>query len=75
VADERSAATMIQEIEFAPDSPLEGARFEPSVPRRERGGLRALSSHTIGGCLLSVPAADVAHSTLPLSATVWPLAM
>jgi hypothetical protein len=25
VADERSAETMIQEIEFAPDSPLEGA--------------------------------------------------
>jgi hypothetical protein len=25
VADERSAATMIQEIEFAPDSPLEEA--------------------------------------------------
>jgi hypothetical protein len=24
MADERSAATMIQEIEFAPDSPLEG---------------------------------------------------
>jgi len=32
VADERSAATMIQEIEFAPDSPLEGDGFEPSVP-------------------------------------------
>ena len=35
MADERSAATMIQEIEFAPDSPLEGAGFEPSVPGRE----------------------------------------
>src|SRR5467141_1554255 len=33
---------------FATDSPLEGARFEPSVPRRE-GGARALSSHTTGG--------------------------
>jgi hypothetical protein len=33
-ADERSAATMIQEIEFAPDSPLEGDGFEPSVPRK-----------------------------------------
>jgi hypothetical protein len=32
VADERSAATMIQEIEFAPDSPLEERRFELSVP-------------------------------------------
>jgi len=27
VADERSAATMIQEIEFAPDSPLEREGF------------------------------------------------
>jgi hypothetical protein len=27
-----SAPTMIQEIEFAPDSPLEGEGFEPSVP-------------------------------------------
>jgi hypothetical protein len=35
MADERSAATMLQEIEFAPDSPLEGAGFEPSVPRQE----------------------------------------
>ncbi len=33
MADERSAATMLQEIEFAPDSPLEGDGFEPSVPR------------------------------------------
>jgi hypothetical protein len=33
MADERSAAAMIQEIEFAPDSPLEGEGFEPSVPR------------------------------------------
>ena len=32
-ADERSAATMIQEIEFAPDSPLEGDGFELPVPR------------------------------------------
>ena len=32
MADERSAAIMIQEIEFAPDSPLEGSGFEPSVP-------------------------------------------
>jgi hypothetical protein len=32
MADERSAATMLQEIEFAPDSPLEGDGFEPSVP-------------------------------------------
>jgi hypothetical protein len=32
VADERSAATMIQEIEFAPDSPLEEGGFELSVP-------------------------------------------
>jgi hypothetical protein len=31
-ADERSAAAMIQEIEFAPDSPLEGDGFELSVP-------------------------------------------
>ena len=36
MADERSAATMIQEIEFAPDSPLEGSGFEPSVPLRGR---------------------------------------
>jgi hypothetical protein len=28
MADERSAATMLQEIEFAPDSPLEGDGFE-----------------------------------------------
>jgi hypothetical protein len=33
MADERSAATMLEEIEFAPDSPLEEAGFEPSVPR------------------------------------------
>src|SRR5947209_3033638 len=26
-------STMIQEIEFAPDSPLEGSGFEPLVPR------------------------------------------
>ena len=32
MADERSAATMIQEIEFAADSPLEGSGFELSVP-------------------------------------------
>jgi hypothetical protein len=31
VADERSAATMIQEIEFAPDSPLEGTVSIESV--------------------------------------------
>ena len=36
MADERSAATMLQEIEFAPDSPLEGGGFEPSVPRECR---------------------------------------
>jgi hypothetical protein len=35
MADERSAATMIQEIEFAPDSPLEETGFEPEVPARE----------------------------------------
>src|SRR5205085_5067713 len=29
-----SAPTMIQEVGFAADSPLEGAGFEPSVPRR-----------------------------------------
>ena len=27
-----SGPTMIQEFEFAPDSPLEGTGFEPSVP-------------------------------------------
>ena len=32
MADERSAAAMIQEIEFAPDSPLEQAGFELEVP-------------------------------------------
>ena len=32
MADERSAATMLQEIEFAPDSPLEQAGFELPVP-------------------------------------------
>ena len=31
MADEWSAAAMIQEIEFAPDSPLEGDGFEPSA--------------------------------------------
>ena len=37
MADERSAAAMIREIEFAPDSPLERDGFEPLVPRkRER---------------------------------------
>ena len=35
MADERSAATMIQEIEFAPDSPLEGDGFELPVPVRQ----------------------------------------
>jgi hypothetical protein len=40
VADERSAAAMIQEIEFAPDSPLEGDGFELSVPREEKPILR-----------------------------------
>jgi hypothetical protein len=28
-----ASATMIQEIEFAPDSPLEGNGFELSVPQ------------------------------------------
>jgi len=28
-----SAPTMIEEVRFAADSPLEGAGFEPSVPR------------------------------------------
>src|SRR5256885_11332292 len=28
---------MIQEIEFAPDSPLEGTGFEPSVPLLRKG--------------------------------------
>jgi hypothetical protein len=28
-----SAPTVIQEVEFGPDSPLEEAGFEPSVPR------------------------------------------
>ena len=32
MADERSATAMIQEIEFAPDSPLEGGGFELPVP-------------------------------------------
>jgi hypothetical protein len=31
---------MFQEIEFAPDSPLEEARFEPSVPRDSDDGFR-----------------------------------
>jgi hypothetical protein len=31
---------MLQEIEFAPDSPLEGAGFEPSVPREGNHALR-----------------------------------
>ena len=35
-----SAPTVIREIEFAPDSPLEGAGFELSVPR-ESGAVRA----------------------------------
>jgi hypothetical protein len=42
VADERSAATKIQEIEFAPDSPLEQAGFEPSVPHLIGGVRRAI---------------------------------
>ena len=41
MADERSAATMIQEIEFAPDSPLEGGGFELSVPALRNGGFDA----------------------------------
>ena len=40
MADERSAATMLQEIEFTPDSPLKEARFEPSVPRDSDDGFR-----------------------------------
>jgi hypothetical protein len=35
-----SAPTMIQEIEFAPDSPLEGTGFEPLVPPDRCGGMR-----------------------------------
>jgi hypothetical protein len=41
MADERSAATMLQEIEFAPDSPLEEAGFEPSVPPQKDVGCRS----------------------------------
>ena len=40
MADELSAATMLQEIEFAPDSPLEGDGFELLVPRHESSGFR-----------------------------------
>ena len=36
MADERSAAAMIQEIEFAPDSPLEEDGFELMVPLSKR---------------------------------------
>ena len=43
MADERSATAMIQEIEFAPDSPLEGSGFELSVPRQMGNGFEALS--------------------------------
>jgi len=32
ICDPFPAATMIQEIEFAPDSPVEEDGFEPSVP-------------------------------------------
>jgi hypothetical protein len=35
---------MIQEIEFAPDSPLEGAGFEPLVPLAKEGRTRAWNS-------------------------------
>ena len=31
--------TTPEEVEFAMDSPLEGERFEPSVPRKRRIGL------------------------------------
>jgi hypothetical protein len=34
---------LIEEVRFAADSPLEGAGFEPSVPR-ERDGPRAIAS-------------------------------
>ena len=47
MADERSAATMIQEIEFAPDSPLEEAGFEPSVPGD--GEVSWALSHSMSG--------------------------
>ena len=39
MADEWSAAAMIQEIEFAPDSPLEGGGFELPVPDERGYGL------------------------------------
>ena len=37
-----SVGALIEEVGFARDSPVEGARFEPSVPR-ERDGPRAIA--------------------------------
>jgi hypothetical protein len=54
--DRPAHAASPQGVEFAPDSPLEEARFEPSVPVR-KSGLRAVWPHPTGGCVLSVPAA------------------
>jgi hypothetical protein len=46
--------TMIQEIEFAPDSPLEGTGFEPSVPGKSDEAFRTASARasvrSVSGC-------------------------
>ena len=55
-----SAATMIEEVRFAADSPLEGARFEPSVPdAKEAAPFRPASRH---GWMLIVCARRGSHS-------------
>ena len=51
MADERSAATMIQEIEFAPDSPLEeGVTSEPVSEARKFPASRENTGNFIDSC-------------------------
>jgi hypothetical protein len=49
------APTMIQEIGFALDSPLEEAGFEPSVPLAEAGGLCRTGGSKIDVCSTGGP--------------------
>src|SRR6516225_5219587 len=61
-----SAPTVIQEIEFAPDSPQERTGFEPSVPPRKRQPSREAPRPTIvvsrdDLCLMTPSSLSVRH--------------
>ena len=68
-------AALIEEVRFARDSPLEGAGFEPSVPRgrdgeKARESLVSTSSTRLSLCHIGVPRLPDRLTALSANATV-----